>query len=136
MKRLAYIAIMFAIACAAAFAENQTLLAKIAVTTSIDANKQPHVTGNFELFNTGISVINPAITSSLIVVDGEPLPDSASILGNGPRDNGFETLLPDHKLTLSYQLDKYFKAPGKHTLMWKGRRFQSNVAVVDISKSK
>jgi hypothetical protein len=136
MKRLAYTVIMFAVACTAAFAANQLLLAKISVTRSIEANKQPHVIVNFELVNTGISVSNPAIANSLIVVDGEPLQDSASILGSGLRDSGFETLPPDHKLKFSHQLDEYFKTPGKHTVMWKGRQFQSNVVVVDVSKSK
>jgi hypothetical protein len=139
MKRLVLSAIILAFAgvdCAAAGGADQTLKAVVAITQSTDATKQPHVVVHFELINTGKSNLNPAISGTVIVIDGKPLQDSAFILGNGPRDASFENLAPDKKLQFAYQLDRFFTKPGRHTVMWRGKNFQSNTAAVNISRRK
>jgi RNA polymerase sigma factor (sigma-70 family) len=79
----------------------------------------------FTLVNDGDKVIDPKITSSKIVVNGNALPDSAFIFGNGPRDARFAALPPGDYLLFGSGLGSRFKKPGVYRVYWEGNGFRS-----------
>jgi RNA polymerase sigma factor (sigma-70 family) len=91
----------------------------------------------FTLVNDGDKVIDPKITTSAkIVVNGKPLPDSAFIFGNGPRDARFTALPPGDYLLFGSGLGSRFKKPGVYRVHWEGDGFRSPEIVFRVLPKK
>jgi hypothetical protein len=86
----------------------------------------------FSMVNDGDKVIDPKITASKIVVNGKPLPDSAHIFGNGPRDDRFTALPPGDFLLFGAGLGSRFKKPGVYRVYWEGEGFRSPEVVFRV----
>jgi hypothetical protein len=90
----------------------------------------------FTLMNDGEQVIEPKIAESRIVINGQELADSGSILGSGPKDAGFKALAPGDHLRLSFALGDHLNKPGTYRVSWKGGGFQSPEIVVRVLAEK
>jgi RNA polymerase sigma factor (sigma-70 family) len=86
----------------------------------------------FSMVNDGDKVIDPKIAASKLIVNGKPLPDSAFIFGNGPRDDRFTALPPGDFLLFGYGLGSRFKKPGVYRVYWEGEGFRSPQVVFRI----
>lgn len=94
-----------------------------------------HVSLTFLVVNDSNSVRNVTASSWKIVINGNDLPDSGWIFGNGPGPvGGFNELKPGE----SYQFGKalpvsmYFKKPGEYKVSWKANAFQSPTILIKI----
>jgi hypothetical protein len=86
----------------------------------------------FTLVNDGDMVLDPEIAGSRIIINEKELPDSALILGNGPRDVRFDALPPGEHLQFGYPLGSYFEQPGTYRVSWRGTSFRSPVLVFRV----
>lgn len=89
---------------------------------------------SFALKNGSKAVIDPKITESVLIIDGKPFEQSAMLFGNGPRDARFSALPPGDKIEFTYPLGYYFRKPGKHVLVWRGKTFEEVKIDVDVAK--
>ena len=83
------------------------------------------LTIEFNLVNDGNKVIEPRIQDSVIVVNGDELADSSSMLGRGSKNSRFQSLPPGGHLQFSCALGDRFDKPGIYGVSWKGTGFQS-----------
>jgi hypothetical protein len=89
------------------------------------ANDVKELVVEFTIVNDGPRPIDPGIAGSRIVVNGKELPDSARILGNGPRDARFTSLPPGDHLRFTSRLGDQFQAPGTYHVSWRGDAFRA-----------
>ena len=91
---------------------------------------------HFTVVNDGGEAVNPKLTASHIIINGEELKDTAFILGNGPRDARWDSLPPGDGLKFTYALGEYFKEPGIYKVSWKGEGFEAPAIVFRVMSRK
>ncbi len=91
---------------------------------------------SFVLLNDSETAVDVEAGSWKIVVNGQELPDSGMILGNGPMpEGGYRMLRPGE----AYEFGKvlpiagYFRPGGQNKVSWKGVAFQSPTISVTIA---
>ena len=87
----------------------------------------------FSVENTGTNSIDPQLGKSILLINGEPLPDWAFVVGNGPRDNRWSNLPANDSLDFSYALGDKFGAPGRYRVQLVVGGIKSNVAEFGVS---
>lgn len=115
------------------------LWAVIGVSESLlyeDSNGSTHsLNVSFGLVNDGHAVANTDAGSWRILIDGQEVPDSDSIFGNGPGPiGGWGTLPPGESFIFGKALPmgKYFNKPGIYEVTWKGSQFSARPVIVRV----
>jgi hypothetical protein len=84
---------------------------------------------SFGVVNDTDKVINPHIDKSKLIINGQELKEWTFIVGNGPRDDRWEALLPGDNIRFGYgfggQLGRHFRQPGLYRVKWIGEQFES-----------
>lgn len=93
-------------------------------------------TVSFSLVNDGDENIDPKIRSSQFLINGKELSDWGFIVGNGPKDDRFESLPPGDCLRFAYAMGDDFAEPGVYTIQWKGEGFASAEVVFRVLERK
>ncbi|MGE0266599.1 MAG: hypothetical protein AB7V06_28250, partial [Candidatus Obscuribacterales bacterium] len=116
---------------------DKPLTAKLVLSSrNLTVETVPDLMVTFSLKNTGTKAINPDITGSQLVVDGNIYKDSALLFGNGPRDSRFSSLPPGDTIEFRYPLGHFFQKPGDHTLAWRGDNFDEIAVKLTVKREK
>jgi hypothetical protein len=94
-----------------------------------------HVMLTFLVVNDSDSPQNVAASSWELVVNGNELPDSDMIFGNGPAPaGGWKELNPgeDYQFGKALPVSTYFKKPGAYEVYWKAEGFRSPTILIRI----
>jgi hypothetical protein len=111
------------------------LLAHISLSApAFTVETVPDLQVHFSLKNTGKKIVNPNITASELVIDGQAYKESAFLFGNGPRDSRFSNLPPGDKIEFAYPLGHLFQQPGEHVLSWRGKNFNTVKQKVKVTR--
>jgi hypothetical protein len=86
----------------------------------------------FTLANDGEAPIDPAVSRSRLVVNGQELKDSGMVQGNDPPDPRFVTLPAGDHLQFVRNLGDLCQSPGTYRISWRGERFQSPEIIVCV----
>jgi hypothetical protein len=80
----------------------------------------------FAVVNDGATTVDPLISSTRLLVNGNEQEDWAHIAGNGLRGPDFTALPPGQLLLFAYDLGKYFVKPGIYSVQWFGPNFKTS----------
>ena len=108
---------------------------------TLGVNQQTFVEGetgtlqlSFILINDSGKVIDPKVPASKIIVNGKALPDSAFILGNGPRPTNFNAMQPGERVEFGAGLGRYFRQAGVYRVSWEGENFRSAEITFNVER--
>ena len=86
----------------------------------------------FTLVNDGDKGIDPKVSESRIIINGEELTDSGLILSSVQKGARFKALPPGATLQFSLPIGDQFRDPGTYRISWKGAGFQSPEIVLRV----
>ena len=101
------------------------LWAAISVEQPIIARNTETTQVYFGLVNDGDSTVDPKVELSHLLINGVEPKDWSFVIGNGLRNPSFNALPPGHSWLFTYQLGRYFLAPGVYTVRWESDNFRS-----------
>jgi alpha-beta hydrolase superfamily lysophospholipase len=111
----------------------ESLWAAVSVNHSIFKQGEPeNVSIELTLVNDGAEVIDPKIAESWILINGQEVPDSGSILRGGLKDAEVKPLAPKGKLQFRVALKDCLKNPGTYRVSWRGTGFQAPEIVLRV----
>ena len=83
------------------------------------------LTIEFTLVNDGKTPVDPKISHSWIIINGQELAESSRLLASDSRDARFQSLPPGQQLRLALKLGDHFQARGTYRVSWRGEDFRS-----------
>jgi hypothetical protein len=103
----------------------EKLWAAISVNKLISVKGTDKVVIHFAIVNDGSRVVDPAIGSSQLFINGKELKEWPFSASQGIRDGRFTALPPGDYLSFAYDLSRHFQKVGIYKVSWKGDAFEA-----------
>jgi len=79
----------------------------------------------FALVNDGHSPVNPEVPASHLLINGVEPKDWSFVIGNGLRNDRWDSLASGQSLLFAYSLGRYFLSPGVYRVRWQSENFEA-----------